>query len=166
MPQELEKEVSNHFKGLKRKVASVIAAGGGKIKVGKDPLAFSLYRFLGLILLQLDTRDSIFARTFMIIAWNLMARSANTFDICISHMEWQGDALCIYFSQMKNDQMGERPRDPCHIYMLTLCVQRFVVFFPLVSFGLVMHSRKAKCDSFQGTINMTGFEKYWQDWWC
>ena len=21
----------------------------------------------------------------------------NTFDICISHMEWQGDALCIYF---------------------------------------------------------------------
>ena len=121
MPQELEKEVSNHFKGLKRKVASVIAAGGGKIKVGKDPLAFSLYRFLGLILLQLDTCDSIFARTFMIIAWNLMARSANTFDICISHMEWQGDALCIYFSQMKNDQMGERPRDPRHIYANPLC---------------------------------------------
>ena len=38
MPQELKKEVSNHFRGLKRKVASVIAASGGNIK---DPLAFS-----------------------------------------------------------------------------------------------------------------------------
>ena len=38
MLQELKKEVSNHFRGLKRKVASVIAASGGNIK---DLLAFS-----------------------------------------------------------------------------------------------------------------------------
>ena len=38
VPQELKKEVSNHFRGLKQKVASVIAASGGNIK---DPLAFS-----------------------------------------------------------------------------------------------------------------------------
>lgn len=33
-------------------------------------------------------------------------------------MEWQGDAICIYFSQMKNDQTGERPRDPRHVYAI------------------------------------------------
>jgi len=31
-------------------------------------------------------------------------------------MEWREDALCIYFCQMKNDQLGERPRDPRHVY--------------------------------------------------
>ena len=59
----------------------------------------------------------------MIIAWNLMARSANTFDIRISHTEWQGDALCIYFSQIKQDQMGERPQDPRHLYANLLCLE-------------------------------------------
>ena len=121
MPRDFEKQLGGLYRGLKRKVALNIAAGGGKIKVGKDPLAFSLFRFLGLSLLLQDFRDSVFARTFMIIAWNLMARSANTFEICIQHMEWQEDALCIYFSQMKNDQFGERPRDPRHIYANPLC---------------------------------------------
>ena len=121
MSTELESELKNHYKGLKRKVASDIAAGGGQIKVGKDPLSFSLFRFLGLELLKLACRESVFAHAFMILAWNLMARAANTFDVCHNHMEWVEDALCIYFAQMKNDQMGERPRDPRHIYANPLC---------------------------------------------
>ena len=102
MPRDFEKQLGGLYRGLKRKVALNIAAGGGKIKVGKDPLAFSLFRFLGLLLLLQDFRAIVFACTFMLIAWNLMARSANTFEICIQHMEWQEDALCIYnyFSQM------------------------------------------------------------------
>jgi len=79
MSTELQSELSNHYKGLKRTVASAIAAGGGKIKSGKDPLAFSLYLFLGLELLVMDSRESVFARTFMILAWNLIARASNTF---------------------------------------------------------------------------------------
>ena len=31
-------------------------------------------------------------------------------------MEWKNDALGIYFAHMKNDQLGERPRDPRHVY--------------------------------------------------
>jgi len=116
MSTELQSELSNHYKGLKRTVASAIAAGGGKIKSGKDPLAFSLYLFLGLELLVMDSRESVFARTFMILAWNLIARASNTFHVCLNHMEWVEDALAIYFSQMKNDQFAERPRDPRHIY--------------------------------------------------
>ena len=46
-----------------------------------------------------------------------------TLDICISHLEWQGDALCIYFSQIKQDQMGERPQDPRHLYANLLCLE-------------------------------------------
>ena len=96
MSTELESELKNHYKGLKRKVASDIAEGGGQIKVGKDPLSFSLFRFLGLELLKLACRESVFAHAFMILAWNLMARAANTFDVCHNHMEWVEDALHVH----------------------------------------------------------------------
>ena len=58
----------------------------------------------------------IFARTYMVIAWNLMCRASNAFGIHYGHMEWSGDALCVYFAHMKNDQSGDRPRDPRHVY--------------------------------------------------
>ena len=109
MSPELEGELTNHFSGLKRKIAANIQAGEGEIKVGKDPLCLQLFRFLGFELLVDVSRESIFARTFMIICWNLMARASNAFEVCINHMEWREDALCIYFCQMKNDQLGERP---------------------------------------------------------
>ena len=69
MSQELQDELKNHYKGLKRNIASNIAAGGMKIKVGKDPLSMSLFRFLGLELLQgiHDSQDSVFSCTFMIL---------------------------------------------------------------------------------------------------
>jgi hypothetical protein len=37
-----------------------------------------------------------FARTYMIVAWNLMCRSANAFGIRHTQMEWSGDALCLF----------------------------------------------------------------------
>ena len=45
-----------------------------------------------------------------------MCRSANTVTIHLHHMEWREDCLAIYFAHMKNDQSGERKRDPRHIY--------------------------------------------------
>jgi len=110
MSPELEGELTNHFSGLKRKIAANIQAGEGEIKVGKDPLCLQLFRFLGFELLVDVSRESIFARTFMIICWNLMAWASNAFEVCINHREWREDVLCIYFCQMKNDQLGESKR--------------------------------------------------------
>jgi hypothetical protein len=52
----------------------------------------------------------------MTLMWNLMSRASNALRVCYSHMFWAEDALAIYFSHQKNDQMGEKPRDPRHIY--------------------------------------------------
>lgn len=40
-----------------------------------------------------------------------------SFEIFYEHIEWFEDSLRIYFIQMKNDQLGERPRDPRHLYV-------------------------------------------------
>jgi hypothetical protein len=64
----------------------------------------------------MTTRDVIFARNFMILTWNLMSRASSTLAVCLNHIEFVDDALCIYFPKMKNDQLGERPKDPRYVY--------------------------------------------------
>ena len=59
---------------------------------------------------------SRFAHAFITITWNLCCRSANTVTIHSHHMEWSQDTLRIYFCHKKNDQSGQRKRDPRHIY--------------------------------------------------
>ncbi|KAK1928348.1 hypothetical protein P3T76_016178 [Phytophthora citrophthora] len=102
--------------GLQHQVAAAISQGHGHIKVGKDPMSFGLYKQVAMAMLQNTSREMIFARTFMILSWNLMSRAANTVSICYGHLEWCDDALCVYFAHMKNDQRGTRPRDPRHVY--------------------------------------------------
>jgi hypothetical protein len=116
MEPALREAIAKRIHALKKRIARQIAAGDGEIKVGKDPLPFSLYRRISLEMLRCSSRDMVFARTFMILSWNLMSRAANTVSICYNHMEWGEDALSIYFAHMKNDQTGSRPRDPRHLY--------------------------------------------------
>ena len=116
MSHEMSEHLSRFFQGLKRVTALNAAAGRAPVKVGKDPLSFNFYEQLCQRLLQKNGRDFVFARCFLTMSWNLMSRAANTVSICYSHLEWTGDALCVYFAHMKNDQMGQRPRDPRHVY--------------------------------------------------
>ena len=116
MTSNLESELREYFKGLKRTHARNAHHGKRKVKRGKDPLSFSLYKFLCSAMLVHPNKDMTFCRAYMVLAWNLMCRSHNAFGIRHSHMEWRNDALCIFFAHMKNDQTGDRPRDPRHIY--------------------------------------------------
>ncbi|ETI47820.1 hypothetical protein F443_08028, partial [Phytophthora nicotianae P1569] len=116
MGPAMEKELKQFFKGLKLQLATVQACGEGQVKVGKDPLSFELCEFLSSHLLELPGSDAIFARVYLVISWDLMCRSANAFGVRHSHIEWGGDSLRVYFAHMKNDQGGDRPRDPRHVY--------------------------------------------------
>ncbi|KAJ0399556.1 hypothetical protein ATCC90586_002932 [Pythium insidiosum] len=115
MSVNLKSELSTYFRGLKRMIAERTGNGDQRIQTGKDPLSFELYCALCETTLQMG-EESEFVRTFLVVTWNLMDRSSNTVMIHHSQMEWRGDALRVYFAYMKNDQMGERPRDPRHIY--------------------------------------------------
>ena len=109
-------DLSILLKGLKRKLAVEKQSGSGRIQTGKLPLTYAMYRRLNELLLMESSTESIFARCFLCITWNLMCRSANTVSIYLHHMEWREDCLAIYFVHMKNDQSGERKRHPRHIY--------------------------------------------------
>lgn len=87
IPAAMEKELQTYFKGLKRERATAAARGEVRTKTGKDPLSFDLYSFFCGQLITHSSKDMIFARTYMAVAWNLMCRSANAFGIRHGHME-------------------------------------------------------------------------------
>ena len=115
-PEAFVADVSVLLRGLKRKIAIEIQSGEGRIQSGKSPLTYGMYRRLNELMLMESYTEAIFARCFMCVTWNLMCRSANTVTIHLHHMEWSEDCLAIYFAHMKNDQAGERKRDPRHVY--------------------------------------------------
>lgn len=121
--KELESELSNHTTGMKRKIASEQSQGQGEIKVGKDPFDLSTYRRLALSFLQQKDPKFLFAHILLTLSWNLMCRVSNGVSVCVNHLTWTEDALGVYFAHQKNDQTGERPKDPRHVYANPECAE-------------------------------------------
>lgn len=136
IPKKFDHEISELSKGLRREISLQVQHGIGKITVGKDPLDFHLYQYLSRYLLKKGTTDSIFSHLFLTLTWNLMCRAGSTVSICISHLDWKNDALHVYFAHQKNDQMGEKPRDPRHVYANPVIPE----ICPILSLGIFLLS--------------------------
>lgn len=116
MNAHLESELTIYFKSLKRRTTAFQQAGDSSIKTGKDPLSYSHYTELCLQSLKQADPRYIFFHLFLVLSWNLTCRSKNVVTIQLSHIEWHDDGLAIYFAHQKNDQAGDKPRDPRHIF--------------------------------------------------
>ncbi|ETV77444.1 hypothetical protein H257_08861 [Aphanomyces astaci] len=81
---------------------------------GKRPLGFSMYE--ALCQESLKTSDSGFVQLYLVISWNLMARSKSTETIHIDHISFEEDAIGITYIKSKTDQTGSKRRDPRHVY--------------------------------------------------
>ena len=114
--KNFQEELSLLFRSLKRRITEEKQEGDGRIQTGKSPISFLLYKRLNEYILKEGTTESVFARVFLCLTWNLICRSKNTTTIHLHHLEWSDDCLNIYFAHMKNDQLGDRKRDPRHIY--------------------------------------------------
>ncbi|DBA02540.1 TPA: hypothetical protein N0F65_011012, partial [Lagenidium giganteum] len=117
MSPELKRELSHHFRGLRNQIADAVGNGEGKVEVSKAPMTVVMLSAIATGMLQSESRDVVFARTCMLLCWNLMSRATNMTSICYSHIAWGEDALRIYFAHMKNDQGGTRPKDPRHVHV-------------------------------------------------
>jgi hypothetical protein len=116
MKPMLEERLKGFFKGVRRTKAAAAQAGSCTVKVGKDPLSFSFYRWISFQLLLGGSKvESVFAHCVLTLSWNLMSRLSNSIGVKLQHLEWREDALAVFFATMKNDQEGDRPRDPRHI---------------------------------------------------
>ena len=117
-PPTFDNDLTNFYKGLKRTDAQIRreSDGGDLARPGKDSLPFSVYRALGLATLLTEDSNLLWAHSFACMSWNLMCRTNNLEALRLARVTWQDDSLQVYFAQLKNDQGGERLRDPTHLY--------------------------------------------------
>ena len=137
LPQTLADANEIFFRGLKRQHAQEKQLGIRKIEEGKSPIPFPFYKILAKYLMMRNT----FAHLYLVITWNLMCRTDNTEDLMLLHHNWNEDSLQIYMGRMKNDQEGERLKDPKHVYanplepeICPLLGKYFIYLFIIYSF--------------------------------
>ena len=57
----------------------------------------------------------VFAHTFLILAWNLMARSNSVGSLMYQHVSWENDSMVIRLPKHKGDQEGKNSY-PKHVF--------------------------------------------------
>ena len=110
---ELERFFKNFHEGYKRKIAQKKDKGFMKNFEGKVAVTYVIYTALAKVALfaaLLRTRFASMVHLFLILCWNLFARSCSVADLRTHHFGWSNDALVIDMSKHKGDQTGESQR--------------------------------------------------------
>mmetsp|Transcript_12129 Transcript_12129/g.15607 ORF Transcript_12129/g.15607 Transcript_12129/m.15607 type:complete len:659 (-) Transcript_12129:55-2031(-) len=104
------RDISEFLKAYKRNVSEKKANGEMSSQEGKDPMNNEGLEYLAKETLTCPTDMilNITAHLYLLLCWNLMARSITVSDLLIDHISWSGDALTIYVGKMKNDQENTR----------------------------------------------------------
>ena len=72
-----------------------------KSEEGKKPMSFEVYKLMCRKMITSEADDAIFAHLFLVLEWNLMARSNNYKNMHLSHIEWRNDCLVFFFGKSK-----------------------------------------------------------------
>jgi hypothetical protein len=127
MEKSTEQYLHQFLKGYKSLVATKKANGIMDVNEGKRPLSFGGYVQLAETFETLAPKrakysfdEGIFAWCFLLLSWNMMARSASVGNIYLQHIDWQGDCLVINIPKHKGDQTGEGLGHAKHIYANTV----------------------------------------------
>ena len=117
MDEETKLKLSEYGSGYKRKVAQLKEDGELPMMEGKIAMSTTGYNFLAEMALtqQEDFNLYTFVHYFLLLCWNLMARSVSVSHIMYDHITWEEDALCINLGKTKGDQEG-RNSFPRHVY--------------------------------------------------
>jgi hypothetical protein len=79
-------------------------------------MGFDVYKMICDLFLKKDGKEFIFARAFLCLEWNLMARLENVVHAHILYVYWDDDCLVFCFVKNKGDQMGWNGNQERHVY--------------------------------------------------
>ena len=103
-------------KGIRRHVADKKEIEGDVSIIGKKKMGFDVYQKICELFLKEEGDEFIFARAFLCLEWNLMARSENVVHAHILHVEWVADCLVFRFVKSKGDQTGRNSDQEWHVF--------------------------------------------------
>ena len=116
MSADFRREMSQFNRGMKRKVAEERENAGSSLEEGKKAMNIEVYKLMCKKLFESGHEDAAFAHLYLVLEWNLMARSNNCEKLRLGHIEWRHDCLVFFFGKSKGDQNGEMSDTPWHVY--------------------------------------------------
>jgi len=103
----IDREIELLLKGYQRRVADLKAAGKMAVFEGKYHLPYDGYCIVAKALFSCTPfSQMLFGWPFLVLQWNLIARSATVAGMMMEHVGWEGDALLISTPKHKADQEG------------------------------------------------------------
>lgn len=133
LPKEHEDRLKKFTEGRKRKIASLRQDGLLPSREGKSFLMFSSYKWLAKTALKDENHQ--YAHCYLILAWNMIARSHTVAPLLWKNIGWVDDCLTIKYDTSKTNQTGEtifprhiyaNPFEPCICPILALGIKLLV----------------------------------------
>jgi hypothetical protein len=101
---------------MKRHVAAKSFENGDSGIIGKKKMDFKVYEKICELFLKEEGGEFLFARCFLTLEWNLMARSESVVHANFFHVTWDDDCLVFRFPKSKTDQTGRNRDQLWHVY--------------------------------------------------
>lgn len=136
--ERVEHVLRETLDGFKRRIAQLKEDGIMPQTEGKQPMSVERYKFLAKKAMTEDHDFKLysFCHTFLLLCWNLLARAVTVSAVMYDHISWDGDAMTIKVSRMKNDQEGKKAY-PRHIYANPLNP----LLCPILSMAILIFTR-------------------------
>ena len=112
--RDLRQRLCDFMSGMRRKVASQRKENGVSIMEGKRKMSFQVYEKICELFLKSEGNE--FAHCFLVLEWNLMARSQNVVDSHVENVYFDNDCLVFQFGKTKCDQTGKNADQLWHVY--------------------------------------------------
>ena len=142
MAAEINQELDTLLKGYQRRVSDLKLEGRMPVFEGKYHLPFQGYTVLAKFLFRSTRFDEVlFAWPFLVLQWNLIARTATVASIMMEHVGWEEDALLITTPKHKGDQEGVK----CfarHLFANPLCPE----ICPVLALAVLTFARTLRHD--------------------
>jgi hypothetical protein len=94
MDGEIRQRLCNFMSGLKQKVQDEKQKSGALMMEGKRKMSFQVYQKLCVLMLKSGDRYK-FAHCFLVLEWNLMARSENVVNSHVENVYFEN--YCLLF---------------------------------------------------------------------
>ncbi len=118
LPQSFQHTINQFMGGYERRITALKRNGQMSMVEGKQPMTFAGYGALANYAITMTATSpelSTFGHTFLILAWNLMARCNSVATLMFDHITWENDCMVIVFPGHKGDQEGKNCY-PKHVY--------------------------------------------------
>lgn len=107
--KSFEAKLKQFMSGISKKVTNEKKKRGGAQRVGKKKMDFAVYKTLCEKMFEEEDKEFIFARLFLILEWNLMARSESVVNAHVNHIIGLKMLLCSNLPRRKRILSASAP---------------------------------------------------------